>query len=50
MRNNHPQVAGFDVEIQENRGSKITGRIILEHNETKQFEIKNSTLFVAKQR
>ena len=40
----------LDVEIQENKGSKITGRITLEQNETKQFEIKNSTLFVAKQR
>ena len=42
----------LDVEIQEKKGSfwKVTGSVVLEQNKTKQFEIKNSTVFVAKQR
>ena len=42
----------LDVEVQETIGasSKITGEAVLQRNQSKSFEIKNSTIFVGKQR
>ena len=42
----------LDVEIHEKNRSfwKITGKVVIEQDKTKQIDVKNSTLFVAKQR